>query len=529
MSPMSSEARGGTRIVATVGPASNRESVLASMIRAGADVFRFNMSHGTHEEHAEIMARVRRAARRLGRNIGILVDLSGPKLRTGLNQGGGLVPLRRGELVSLAFRDRRREGGGSRLGRIVIDQPALAHALGPGDDLLLDDGRFRLQVTRRSRGECQARVLRGGALKEHAGVNVPGRLLSLRLPTRKDAEDAAFALEQGADFLALSFVQSPEDIHRVRKLVSRLLDGAGRAVPRRRSDLKAGTRPGATPRATPLLIAKLEKPAALEHLDAIIGASDGVMVARGDLGVELALERVPFWQKEILRRARARGIITITATQMLESMIRNPVPTRAEISDAANAVLDGTDALMLSAESAAGDYPVESVRVLARVAEETDPAWFHRGLEPIEEDAGLQMFRGDPTETGHPDPEDRETGDDPVCAVTWAAVEMAVRAAARRIVVFTLTGRTARLIARHRPPMPILALTPRAETRRQLSLAWNTRAFLLPHARGVEEMMRRGLRLIAYERQVRSGDLVVLVAGDRHPAGATNMLRLAIM
>jgi pyruvate kinase len=474
-----------TRIVATLGPATDNEATLFRLVQAGADVFRFNMSHGTHEDHARLMARARAAAARAGKPVGILLDLRGPKARTGLNEGGGLVPLRRGAVIRLVF-----TGGVARTslrsvpGRIVLDMPDLSRELRPGDPVLFDDGRLEVVVQGREGKFLRARVIRGGTIKEHAGVNLPGRVSALSVPTRKDRLDAKFGLREGVDFVAISFVQSAEDILRVRRIL--------------------GPHP-------PLVIAKLEKPAALADLDRILEVTDGVMVARGDLGVELSLEQVPLWQKEILRRARARGVITITATEMLQSMITSPVPTRAEVSDAANAILDGTDAVMLSAETASGRYPVEAVKVLARVAGEADKPWLARTAAQIGADA---------------DREDSEI-DDPLDAISRTAVELAVRIGARRIVAFTMTGRTVRLLARCRPPVPILALTPSEETRRRMALHWNTRSLLLPRTKSVDEMMRRGMAVMRAHREVRLGDTLVLTAGSAGIPAATNLLRIA--
>jgi pyruvate kinase len=473
-----------TRIVATLGPATDGDAVLLRLVRAGVNVFRFNMSHGTHETHSAMMARARAAAARVGKPVGILVDLQGPKARTAGNEGGGFVPMPRGSEVRLLFTGGKPAPGmRSEPGRLVLALPDLSRELRPGDPVLFDDGRLAVTILGRAGRTLRAKVTRGGQLKEHAGVNLPGRVAALKVPTAKDRADAAFAVRQRADFVAISFVQSAEDVARVRRLL--------------------GPRP-------PLVIAKLEKPAALADLDRILEVADGVMVARGDLGVELSLEQVPLWQKEILRRARARGVFTITATEMLQSMVSSPVPTRAEVSDAANAILDGTDAVMLSAETASGRYPVEAVKVLARVASEADRPWLSRtaaeiGADATREGVGL---------------------DDPLDAITRAAVELAVRIGARRIAAFTMTGRTVRLLSRCRPPVPVLALTPSEQTRRRLTLHWNTRSLLLPVTHSVDDMMRRGIEIMREHREVRTGDMLVLTAGSAGMPAATNILRI---
>ncbi len=473
-----------TRIVATLGPATSGEAVLTRLIQAGVDVFRFNMSHGTPANHEALMARARSAAGRVGKPVGILVDLQGPKARTAANEGSGLIPLPRGGEVRLVFAGRRPAAARrSTPGRIVVALPDLSRELRAGDPVLFDDGRLAVTILGRAGDTLRAKVTRGGALKEHAGVNLPGRVSALAVPTPKDRVDAVFAVRQQADFVAISFVQSAEDVVRVRRLL--------------------GPHP-------PLVIAKLEKPAALADLDRILEVADGVMVARGDLGVELSLEQVPLWQKEILRRARARGVFSITATEMLQSMVSSPVPTRAEVSDVANAILDGTDAVMLSAETAMGRYPLEAVKVLAQVAGQADRPWLSRNAAEIGADAAREGLGGD----------------DPLDAIARTAVELAVRIGARRIGAFTRSGRTARLLSRCRPPVPVLALTPSEETRRLLGLCWNTRSLLVPETRRVDDMMRRGIDAMRRHREVQLGDTLVLTAGSTAAPAATNLLRI---
>jgi pyruvate kinase len=491
-----------TRIMATIGPSCNDEAVMLKMLQGGADAFRFNMSHGTHKEHAAAMAHLRKVAERFGRPVAIMVDLQGPRLRTGPNEGGVAIPLRRGAMVSLRFGGRGSAGAPSRPDSVLLPVRELATSLKVGDRILLEDGTLALKVEKRLATGIRARVERGGLLREHAGVNLPGRELPIRVPTPKDVEDIAFALKQGVDSIALSFVQSAEDLRAMKRLLP--------AATRMRGERKQ-----------PLLIAKLEKPTALDHLDEIIEEADGVLVARGDMGVELSLEKVPFWQKEILRRARARGRVTITATQMLESMVHNPTPTRAEVSDVANAILDGTDALLLTAETAMGKYPVESVRMLSTIALETDRMW-------------MTDITG-----GHGTCEGCEGGEcachsgaglsescNPVDAIAHAAAELAEEVAAKRILVFTWSGRTVRMLARHRPGVPILALTPFEATRRQLALAWNTETRILPPVGSVEEMMNQGLQLLLRERLAKKGDYVVILAGSGRLREATNMMRM---
>ncbi len=495
-----------TRIVATLGPASTDEKMLRKLILAGADIFRFNMSHGSQEEHEAAFLRLRRVAGRLDHTVGALFDLQGPKLRTGRNEGSEPIPLRSGDTVLLACHSRPARDSGERSkgsagkgkrakqarvsspGSIWIDSPGLCNLLEPGDDVLLDDGRMHLQVLEPEPRGLKAEILRGGRLKERAGVNIPGRPLSIPVPTPKDVRDARLAVRLGADFVALSFVQTARDVLRLKRLLKR----------------------EAKNEQPPMIIAKIEKPSALDHLDEILEASDGIMVARGDLGVELSLEKVPMWQKRILLAARVHGMHSITATEMLQSMVKSPTPTRAEVSDVANAILDGTDALMLSAETAVGSHPEESVRMLARIAFETDRPWLERSAAEIDTELPLT-----------------EPGDvDPVSALARSAVDLAARLEARWLIAFTLTGRTVRLLARHRPPVPILALTPCEETRRRLTLAWNTQSVLLPRIRSVDEMMRLGLELVQAKGLIRRGDRLVMSAGIADIPEAANLLRV---
>ncbi|MCA9730017.1 MAG: pyruvate kinase, partial [Candidatus Eisenbacteria bacterium] len=415
-------------------------------------------------------------------------------------QGGGRLPLPRGKKLRVAVR-----GPTSTPERLVIRFTRLPEILDEGDTILLDDGTLVLRVTgrsgRRSSGngasaELDVVVVRGGSLKEHAGVNLPGRALRVRVPTRQDEGHARMAVAEQADFVALSFVQSPDELVRLRKMMQRW---AGR-------------------KRVPSIVAKIEKPAALDNLDEILAVTDGVMVARGDLGVETALEKVPVWQKEILRRARRRGVFTITATQMLESMIDHATPTRAEVSDVANAVFDGTDALMLSAESAVGEHPVESVRMLSRIAQEVEHEL------PVRSPIDAFVTRKD-RGGGAARPKSETPEREAIEAMVEATLALAVRSEAKCIACFTLTGRTGFLLSRHRSRIEVICLTPNESTRRLLTLAWNVRSLLLPRVRTADEMMKRGLKLLESARVVRPGDTVVLVGGAANVPEATNLLR----
>ena len=406
-----------TKIIATVGPASSEPAVLDALIAAGVDIIRLNFSHGTQSDHAGRFHQVREAAKRADRHVAILQDLSGPKIRTGRLEGGKPIPLRAGDALVIAV---GAEVG--RAGRVSTTYAELAAKVSKGDHLLLDDGKIELVVESASATEIYTRVVDGGELGEHKGINAPHVPLQAGL-TDKDRSDLAFGLALGVDLVAVSFVQTAEDITRVRTLIAET--GSPR-VP---------------------IVAKLERPEAIDHLEEILDASDAVMVARGDLGLEIPLERVPRVQKEILRKARARGVPAIVATQVLESMRLEPRPTRAEASDAAGAVDGGADAIMLSGETATGLYPVRSVEVLdaiIRDAESMPPPWTDRRSSVQKEDH--------------------------MRALSEAAVMLADRAEAYAIVAVTREGKTARRLSAIRPRAPILAATDRAEVARRLSL-----------------------------------------------------------
>ena len=424
-----------TKIVATLGPASSGAEMVRALIQAGADVFRLNFSHGTHEEHATVFRRVREAADAEGRAVAILADLCGPKIRTGRFAGGG-IDLERGSGVVVTVRDI--EGAP---GLIPSRYTSLAGDVKPGDRILLDDGLLELRVESVGCTEISCVVVEGGRLKDRKGMNLPGVALSAPSLTEQDRADARFALELGVDFLALSFVRRASDVLELRALV----EEAGAA------------RPG--------IIAKIEKPEALDQIEAIVRVSEGIMVARGDLGVELPPEQVPRVQGQLVDVARRAGRPVIVATQMLESMVKNARPTRAEVSDVSTAVLSGADAVMLSAETASGDHPVRAVEMMDRVAREAEGYLWGRGgfatLVPR-------------TSTSAPLP------DDPVAvagirledAVARATSQLSRDLLVRAIVVFTRSGWSAGVVAAERPQAPIIAISPDAGARRRANLLW---------------------------------------------------------
>jgi pyruvate kinase len=462
-----------TKIIATIGPASATPELLAQLFHAGADLFRLNFSHGTHAEHAARIAMIRALEQEFNRPIGILADVQGPKLRVGQFQGGR-VQLQTGQEFTL---DLDPTPGDAR--RVCLPHPEIMQAAEIDGTLLLDDGKLRLRVLRKRDDHLLTEILQGGALSDRKGVNIPDVVLPIPALTAKDLADLAFALPLGIDYIGLSFVQRPEDVAQAKAIA------AGRA----------------------LVMTKLEKPQALENLSKILDLSDAVMVARGDLGVELPPEDVPIAQKRIIRAAQLRGIPVVVATQMLESMISAPAPTRAEASDVATAVFDGADAVMLSAETAAGQFPRESVnimdRIIARV--ERDADWRH----------GLDAKR--------PEPE-KSSAD----ALSAAAVQVAHTIGARAIVAFTQSGSTALRVAREKPDCPVLGLTTSLETSRRLALVWGVHASLTSEVHSMTEAVESALRTARDEGFVEKGEEIVVVAGVPFgQPGTTNALRVA--
>jgi len=462
-----------TKIVATLGPASSTPEVLARLFQAGADVFRLNFSHGTHDDHAARIGMIRDLEARFERPIGILADVQGPKLRVG-QFGGGRVQLQTGQAFRL---DLNPTPGDVR--RVQLPHPEIIAAAGIGTTLLLDDGKLRLRVTRQRADHLETEVAVGGPLSDRKGVNVPDMILPIPALTAKDRIDLAFALEHGVDYIGLSFVQRTEDVAEAREIA------AGRAW----------------------IMTKVEKPQALENLEAIIALSDAVMVARGDLGVELPPEEVPLAQKRIVRMARQMGRPVVVATQMLESMITAPAPTRAEASDVATAVFDGADAVMLSAETAAGQYPFEAVNIMDRI------------IARVEEDSGWRAI----IDASRPAPE-RSAAD----AIAAAARQVASTIDAAVICAFTASGSTALRAARERPEAPIIGLTTSMTTARRTSLVWGVHALVAPEVHSMTETVAKATRAAATEGFATSGDHVVVIAGVPFgQAGTTNALRVA--
>ena len=465
-----------TRIVATIGPASGQRDTLRRLLEAGMDVARLNFSHGTPAEHRKVCETLRELSDLTGRPIAILQDLAGPKIRVGsfLNPPIHLEPQKE---VFVTTRDVL---GNERL--IPTPYRHLPEDVAPGDHILLHDGIIALEVIDKTDTDVRCRVLFGGTLSDRQGINLPGSETRQAALTDKDRKDLAFGLQMGVDLVALSFVRRAEDIRHVKEFIA--------------------SRGYDTP-----VVAKIEKPQAVANIDEVLAAADALMIARGDLGVELPLARVPLIQKDLIAKANMAGKPVITATQMLESMCSSPRPTRAEVSDVANAILDGTDAVMLSSESAAGSFPVESVQTLARIAAESEPrlSYYRVPREEPPEPASLSEAAAD------------------------AACEAAENLRARAILVFTCSGATARYVARRRPRAQILALTPNENTARRLCLAWGIRPLRIPPATDLEALFSTGLALVRNKNLVEDGDHIVAVAGTSLAAGVSNLVRLVQM
>ncbi len=467
------------KIVATIGPASSDPDTLEKLLAHGVDVARLNFSHGLHEEHAQVLDRLRAASRHLGKAVAVLQDLQGPKIRTGpLEAGRAGVRLEPGSELVIST-DGEIAGNAQRLSTTY---PHLAEDVRPGDRLLIDDGLIELRVLSTDGVHARAEVVEGGLLGEHKGINLPGVPLRAEALSEKDRMDLAFGISHGVDYVALSFVRSAEDIAACRAEMER----AGRVVP---------------------VIAKIEKPEAIERLDAILAAADGIMVARGDLGVEILPERVPVLQKEMCRKANAAGKPVIIATQMLNSMIDHPRPTRAEASDVANGIWDGADAVMLSGETASGKYPLAAVQMMDRIVREAEA-----GVGPREVRIAT-MAAAHALSTGE--------------VVAAAACDAAAVSGAVAICCFTLRGETARQLARYRPAMPIVAFSPDQAIRRRLALCWGVLPKVMEPVRNAELMTELVSAQLAEDGIGALGDRIVLVHGSPLGVpGQTNSIRL---
>lgn len=464
------------KILATLGPASRDPNVIESLLRAGANGVRINMSHGTREEQAEDIKRARAAAKKLDQPLSVLVDLSGPKIRTRQLKDGNPVTLKTGDIFTLTTRD---VIGDEK--QVATNYPDLAHVVEPGTRLLLDDGAIELVVESTTKTDVICRVINGGVLGERKGINLPGVSLPIDSLTEKDLADLKWAVEQNVDYIALSFVRRAEDCSRAKTLIA---EAGGRAP----------------------LVAKIEKAEAIDHLDEIIATADALMVARGDLGVETSVELVPVYQKRIIEKSVLAGKMVITATQMLQSMVTSPRPTRAEASDVANAVWDGTDALMLSNETASGLYPIPAVETMCRIIESAEAG---RGPEPdkITKWAGRQSGRVSRA----------------LCeAAAFAAEEMGTRVTA----VITESGLMARRLSALRPSQRIVALTNSQEVQNELALIWGVESLIIPKASNTEDMLRQGERVLLESGVVDRGEIIVIMAGRLSGLGLSSSVTL---
>ena len=464
------------KIVATLGPSSSSPDVFRKLVRAGLDVARLNFSHGTHEQKAELIRMVRTIAEEEHKPICILADLQGPKIRTSKLTDHKPVQLVAGEKLTITPRDIL---GTDKI--VSTTFKTLAENLEPGSRILLSDGLIELHVDHIDGADVICEIVNGGMLGENKGINLPGIAVKVPSLTEKDEEDLVFAVEQGVDAFAVSFVRTADDVRHVRRRLDAL-----------KSDI--------------WIVAKLEKPQAVEHLDSILEAADGIMVARGDLGVEVPPEKVPAIQKHIIRRAAEYRKPVITATQMLESMIENPRPTRAEASDVANAIYDGTDAVMLSGETAAGKYPVETVAMMAKIVAETE-----------------HQIRLDPPPRRHMEQATRLSVAETICeCMAHSAEDLELGA----IAIFTETGSTARVLSKYRPDPPIFALSPYQKVVQRDMLLWGTFPLLCPHARDTDRLVSIAEEMLEEHGYVQGGQIVGIVAGTRTKSGATNFMRL---
>ncbi|KPQ00676.1 MAG: pyruvate kinase Pyk [Bacteroidetes bacterium HLUCCA01] len=470
-----------TKIVCTIGPATNSRERIMELARAGMNVVRLNFSHGTHDDHKKVIEHIRSVAQELGYSIPILMDLQGPKIRVG-HMKDGVQTVTAGDYVTLTP-DLDVIGTSS---VIPIDYPTLAKDAVPGDTILLDDGLFEFRVVKKDGESITAQVINGGQLKSRKGVNLPGVKLSIPATSEKDIEDLEFGLKMGVDLVALSFVRNAED---VQNLISRIRSGGSNAG----------------------IIAKIEKPEAITNFEEILEETDGIMVARGDLGIEIPSETVPLYQKRMIRACRAAGKPVITATQMLESMINNPRATRAESSDVANAVLDGTDAIMLSGETAAGKYPIEAVHVMDKIC------------RSIERQSSSIYYSLDFMK---PEWKEKQV----IESLSYSCVRMAEEVDAKVIATITHSGTTARRIAKYRPKVPVIAFTESLDVRRQLNLVWGVQSVKLKELFETDRSVQLMEEYLLQQGLVQKGDRVVIATGiPITQRGRTNMIKISVI
>jgi len=463
-----------TKIIATIGPATRTRPMLKKLMLAGVDVIRLNCSHGTQREHAEVIQSIRALSGEMNKPVGILIDLQGPKIRTGLLKGGAPVCLKTNGIVRITSRNC---AGTAEVISTIYKH--LAKDVAVGDTILIDDGRIRLKVLSKKGDTVTCKIVHGGILKEHKGINLPGVKVSSPSLTDKDRNDLLFGIQQKVDFVALSFVRTADDVKKVQALIKSL-----------KADIP--------------VIAKIEKPEAVDNFDEILSVAQGIMVARGDLGVELNPEAVPTIQKQIIHKAMHANKPVITATQMLETMSENPIPTRAEASDVANAIFDGTDAVMLSGETATGKYPVETVRMMEKIIAEAERSPFMRYDIDFDKDPNDLIPH----------------------AVAQSCVRILHEVNAVAVVNFSWSGKTAKLISKQRPPSPVYVFTPFQKNYRRLALVWGITPFLIRPVKDAKRLIAAGEKILVKHNCVKRDDLVVIVTGLALKSGSTNLIKI---
>jgi pyruvate kinase len=463
-----------TKIIATIGPASNNKETLKKMIQAGVNVVRLNFSHGTYEQHGDVIKMIRSLSRELNQPVGILLDLQGPKVRTGKLKNGAAVPLVKNSIFKIT--SQRVTGTSEIVGTTYKNLPNDVKA---GDKILVDDGLIELKVMESTPDTVTCKVRIGGMLKENKGINLPGVQVSAPSLTEKDKKDLRFGIQNNVDYVALSFVRQAEDLQDVKDIIKRM----GSDIP---------------------VVAKIEKPEAVDNIDDILAVTDAVMVARGDLGVEMQYEKVPTIQKMIIQKAIAANKPVITATQMLESMIQNPIPTRAEASDVANAIMDGTDAVMLSGETASGQYPVEAVKMMSKIAIQAERSQFLRYNIAHAKDHDNIITQ----------------------AVAQSAVDMVRDVGAKAIIAFSVSGSTSKYISKHRPSRRVYAFTPSTDVYNRLALVWGLAPTLISKIQDTKKLMDAAENLLVRKGVLKPEDLVVIITGLALKTGSTNMIKI---
>ena len=463
-----------TKIVATIGPASSSKSVLKKMISSGMDVARLNFSHGSHEEHASVIKKIRSLSKTMGRPVGIMADLQGPKIRTGELKNNKSVFLKKNRTVLITTKN---IPGTADI--ISTTYSRLIHDIKEGDTVLVDDGLIELRVLSKTKDAVSCEVVHGGLLKEHKGINLPGVNVSAPSLTRKDKRDINFGVKSGVDFFALSFVRSAKDLKQIKSVIKK----QGSDIP---------------------VIAKIEKPEAVDNLDGVLKIADGIMVARGDLGVEMKPEKVPTIQKHIIHKAIMANRPVITATQMLETMIDNPIPTRAETSDVANAIYDGSDAVMLSGETATGQYPDKTVQMMKRIAIEAEISKFMKYNIKYDKDPDMTVTQ----------------------AVAQSSVNILHEMDAKAILVFSVSGKTSKFVSKHRPSKIVYSFSPTTTICNRLALVWGIRSQHIPRMKKTEVIIEASEKLLSQKELIKHNDLIIIVTGLALKSGSTNLIKI---